>query len=150
MHEGIPGYTIRAGKVRAPAWLDKEFVLAMHGELIAEFGGTSGLLSESSLESTLGKLKQLHHYGDRITLYRLAAAYAYGLIKNHCFVDGNKRVVFVATYTFLGLNGSKLVASQAEAASFFLELAASSESQDVEIAKLARWLEDNSNSVEEA
>lgn len=131
--------------MREPVWLDKEFILSIHGELIAKFGGTSELLNDNSLESTLSKPKQLHYYGgEGITLYRLAAAYAYGFIKNHCFVDGNKRVAFVATYTFLGLNGFKLLASQAEAAGFFLELAASSESQDAEMAKLAQWLEGNS------
>jgi death-on-curing protein len=71
----------------------------------------------------------------------------YGLIKNHCFVDGNKRVALIAIYTFLAVNEIELIASEEDAANFFLYLAASSESQDKLMQELTEWLKSNSEII---
>lgn len=133
-----------------PLWLDSHDVCAIQGEILAESGGTPGVLNEGALESTLNKPKNLYHYGDDVTLYELAASYGYGLVKNHCFVDGNKRVALIAVYTFLSINGIELTASEVDAASFFLELAASLETQEEEMKKLANWLQINSEVISDA
>jgi death on curing protein len=130
-----------------PLWLDSADVWAIQGEILAESGGTMGILSQGALESTLSKPKNLYLHGDGVTLYALAAAYGYGLVKNHCFVDGNNRVALIAVYTFLSINGIELTASEVDAASFFLDLAASLETQDGDMQKLARWLQVNSELI---
>jgi len=130
-----------------PCWLDVRDVCAMQGEILAESGGASGILNKGALESTLNKPVNLYHYGDDITLYKLAASYGYGLAKNHCFVDGNKRIALIAVYTFLFVNGSELVASEADAVRVFLDLAASTETQEDGMEKLAQWLQDNSELI---
>jgi len=133
-----------------PLWLDSHDVCAIQGEILAESGGAPGVLNEGALESTLNKPKNLYHYGDDVTLYELAASYGYGLVKNHCFIDGNKRVALIAVYTFLSINGIELTASEVDAASFFLELAASLETQEEEMKKLASWLQINSEVISDA
>jgi death-on-curing protein len=130
-----------------PLWLDSRDVCAIQGEILAESGGASGILSKGALESTLNKPKNLHHYGDDVTLYELAASYGYGLVKNHCFIDGNKRVALISVYTFLSINGIELMASEVDAASFFLDLAASFETQEEDMNKLANWLQINSKLI---
>ena len=132
-----------------PCWLNIHDVCAIHGEILAISGGASGILNQGNLESTLNKPKNLYHYGNEVTLYELAASYGYGFVKNHCFVDGNKRVALIAVYTFLSINGIELTASEVDAASFFLELAASLEKQEESMEKLVSWLQDNSESIEE-
>ena len=89
-------------------------------------------------------LKLLYHYGSDVTLYKLAAAYGYGLVKNHCFVDGNKRIALITVYTFLSVNGIELTASEVDAVNLFLDLAASVETQEESMEKLAYWLQNNS------
>ena len=130
-----------------PLWLDMHDVCAIQGEILAESGGTPGILNEGALESTLNKPKNLYYYGNDVTLYELAASYGYGLVKNHCFVDGNKRVALIAIYTFLSINGIELTASEVDAASFFLELAASMKTQGEDMKKLANWLQINSELI---
>ena len=132
-----------------PCWLNIHDVCAIHSEILATSGGESGILNQGSLESTLNKPKNLYHYGNDVTLYELAASYGYGFVKNHCFVDGNKRVALIAVYTFLSINGIELTASEVDAASFFLELAASLEKQEQSMEKLVSWLQDNSESIDE-
>jgi death on curing protein len=135
--------------VKEPYWLDAREVCAIHGEIVAETGGSAGLLNEGALDSTLNKPKNLYFYSDETaTIYELAAAYAYGLIKNHCFVDGNKRIALIAAYTFLAINGVELNAAEIDAASFFLDLAASSETQDAAMTRLTEWLDVNSAAIE--
>jgi death on curing protein len=130
-----------------PLWLDSHDVATIQGEILAESGGSAGILSEGALESTVNKPKTLYYYGDEVTLYKLAASYGYGLIKNHCFVDGNKRVALIAVYTFLSINGIELTASEIDAASFFLDLAASPATQEEDMEKLANWLQSNSELI---
>lgn len=129
-----------------PYWLDRRDLIAIHNEILAVSGGKSGILNESALDSTLHKPQNLYHYGNS-TLYELAAAYGYGLVKNHCFVDGNKRIALIAVYTFLGINGIELTASEMDAASYFWELAASQSPQEIEIQKLAQWLQAHSQPI---
>lgn len=131
-----------------PYWLDVRDICAIHGEILAESGGSSGILNKGSLDSTLNKPKNLYFYSNKqASLYELAAAYGYGLVKNHCFVDGNKRIALIAVYTFLAVNGIELIASEEDAANFFLYLAASSELQDVLMQEVTEWLKFNSETI---
>jgi death on curing protein len=129
-------------------WLNEPEIVAIHGEIIAETGGSAGILNRGSLESTINKPKMLYYYRPDASLAELAAAYGYGLVKNHCFIDGNKRIALIAVYTFLQINGIELTASEVDAANFFQDLAASFETQDECIANLARWVEANSTEVD--
>ncbi|PZV16426.1 MAG: type II toxin-antitoxin system death-on-curing family toxin [Pseudanabaena sp.] len=119
----------------------------MHNEIIAESGGAAGILNEGALESTLFKPRNIYHYEEDITLYKLAASYGYGLVKNHCFIDGNKRIALIAVYTFLAINGIELISSETDAAIFFLELAASFGKQEEDMNRLASWLQINSEPI---
>lgn len=131
-----------------PCWLDVRDICAINGEILAQSGGLSGILNKGSLDSTVNKPKNLYFYSNKqASLYELAAAYGYGLIKNHCFVDGNKRVALIAVYTFLAVNGIELIASEEDAANFFLNLAASLESQDILMQELTEWLKFNSEII---
>lgn len=130
-----------------PCWLDIDDVCAIHGEIIAESGGAPGILDKGALESTLNKPINFYHYGDDVTLYDLAASYGYGLVKNHCFLDGNKRIALIAVYTFLAVNVIELTASEVDAVRFFVDLAATQETQAESMKKLACWLQDNSGII---
>lgn len=88
-------------------------VLVMHAELIREFGGQPGIRDRGLLESAMGRPKNLHQY-EATNLFALAAAYVYGITKNHPFIDGNKRVGFVTAYSFLSINGIELSAPEEE------------------------------------
>lgn len=130
-----------------PFWIDISDVCILHNEIIAESGGTSGILNQGALDSTLNKPINLYHYSDDLNLYELAASYGYGLTKNHCFIDGNKRIAFITVYTFLFNNGIEIIASEIDATNIFLDLAASLESQEKDLDKLAKWLQANSNLI---
>jgi death-on-curing protein len=117
-------------------WLDVTDVGAYHAEQIAEHGGGAGLRDRGLLESALARPLNLAAYG-KPTAFELAAAYAFGIAKNHPFVDGNKRVAFVASITFLELNGWKFVAAEEDAAIAFLGLAGGKVTEQ----DLCRWLE---------
>ena len=96
-------------------WLEKALVLAIHDRQVAEHGGSSGLRDDGLLESALARPQQLHAYGDPPPdLADLAASLAFGLSRNHPFVDGNKRTAHVAYRTFLDLNNAELVATDEE------------------------------------
>ena len=97
-------------------WIDKRALLLLHDESLAEHGGAAGLRDEGLLESALAGPQHRASYGNP-DLAELAAAYGVGLGKNHPFIDGNKRVAFLAVGVFLALNGQRLVATQAEARS---------------------------------
>lgn len=121
-----------------PVWLTVELVVAFHDEQLREFGGPPGLRDAGMLESALGRPQNKWSYGET-DLAALAAAYAFGIARNHPFVDGNKRAALLALVTFLGLNGVDLVADQAEAVVVIRELA----SGEIEEEGLARWIRDN-------
>lgn len=119
-----------------PVWLLKPAVLAIHNWMIAEFGGSAGVRDMGLLDSALARPQQLHRYENSSDLSRLAAAYAGGIIRNHPFVDGNKRTGFMAAYVFLGRNGRTLTADEVSAAAMILRLAASEIDED----EYAAWL----------
>ena len=105
-------------------WLEKALALAIHDRQIAEHGGSAGVRDEGLLESALARQQQLHAYGEPAPdLADLAAALAYGLARNHPFVDGNKRTAHVVYRTFLALNGAELVATDEEKYVAMLSLA---------------------------
>ena len=91
----------------APIWLSKAVVLAVHEKLLAEHGGSAGLRDSGLLDSALARPRQLHAYGAPDTCDS-ATAYAAGIIRNHPFVDGNKRTGFMCAYLFLAENGFRL------------------------------------------
>jgi death-on-curing protein len=103
-------------------WLREDVVIAMHGEQIAEHGGSPGVRDTGLLSSALARPQNQVAYG-KPSVFDLAAAYTFGVIQNHPFVDGNKRAGFLAAYVFLDLNGWELVASEAEAVSAVMALA---------------------------
>ena len=105
-------------------WVDFPTLMLLHDESLAEHGGASGLRDEGLLRSALARPLNLLAYGDP-DIAELAAAYGVGLAKNHPFVDGNKRAAFLAAGLFLGLNGQRLVTTQADAALTMLDVAAS-------------------------
>jgi len=105
-------------------WLEKTLVLAIHDRQVAEHGGSAGVRDEGLLESALGRAQQLHAYGDPAPdLADLAAALAYGLARNHPFVDGNKRTAAVCCETFVELNGATVEADDLELFREYLALA---------------------------
>ena len=118
-------------------WLFVETVTAIHHRQVAEHGGGEGLRDEALLSSALARPQNLFTYGEpRPDLASLAAAYAYGIARNHPFVDGNKRTALVAARTFLILNGVDLDATQDEKVLTFLNLAEGVISEE----ELADWI----------
>jgi death-on-curing protein len=107
----------------APKWLLKEAVIAIHERLLSEFGGPSGVRDEGLLDSALARPKNPVAHGRR-SVFELAAAYAFGVVKNHPFVDGNKRTGFTIAIAFLETNGETFTASEADATIQTLALAA--------------------------
>jgi len=125
--------------MKLPVWVLRETVLTLHEQSLAEFGGAAGIRDEGLLDSALAKPENLFAYG-KPTLFELAAGYGFGLVKNHPFVDGNKRVGFIVAVVFLELNGYRFQATEAEAAVRTLALAAGEMSE----ADFAAWLKANS------
>jgi death on curing protein len=105
-----------------PSWMTLDMVLAVHDAAIAQFGGMTGVRDKGLLESALGRPRHLFAYGSS-DLHELAAAYAFGIAKNHPFIDGNKRTAFVVAGLFLQINGWRLTASEPQAAYATLGLA---------------------------
>jgi death-on-curing protein len=124
--------------VSEPVWLTVELVLAIHDRQLRRFGGPSGVRDQGSLESALGRARNRYEY-ESADLAMLAAAYAFGIARNHPFVDGNKRAALLSLVTFLGLNGLEFRADEAEAAVIIRDLAAGL----VDETGLARWIRDN-------
>ena len=120
-------------------WLDPSVIHAVHDEQLGEHGGAAGLRDVGLLESALARPMQLAAYGEPDAA-ALAAAYGFGLAKNHPFVDGNKRTAFVAVELFLTLNGWELAASDADCVIAMLHLAAGDWSEE----QFADWLRVNS------
>lgn len=125
--------------MKTPVWVLRETVLTLHEQSLAEFGGAAGIRDEGLLDSALGKPENLFAYG-KPTVFDLAASYGFGLVKNHPFIDGNKRSGFITAVTFLELNGQHFQATEAEAAVRTLALAAGEMSEK----QYAAWLKENS------
>ena len=121
-----------------PEWLDTTIVLDVHAEQLALFGGADGVRDLGLLESAIGRPLNKFAYGET-ELAALAAAYAFGLARNHPFVDGNKRAAFASIIVFLGLNGIDFDVPPEEATAMILALAAGEVSEE----SLARWIRDN-------
>ncbi len=105
-----------------PVWIEQELVLAIHDRQLVEHGGAEGLRDETLLQSALGR-PQNHFAYESNDVVELAAKYTSGIVKNHPFVDGNKRTGFVVGVLFLELNGYRFRASEEAAATAVLELA---------------------------
>ena len=125
--------------MKMPVWVLRETVLTLHEQSLAAFGGAAGIRDEGLLDSALAKPQNLFAYG-KPTIFDLAASYGFGLVKNHPFIDGNKRVGFIVAVVFLELNGHRFQATEAEAAVRTLALAAGEMSE----AEFAAWLKANS------
>jgi death on curing protein len=109
--------------VDQPLWISKKAVLAMHSEQLAEHGGSDGIRDETLLDSALAKPLNVLAYADEPDIFWLAASYAFGIARNHAFVDGNKRTALVVSITFLDRNGWDIVAPKEEVYFTFLNLA---------------------------
>jgi death-on-curing protein len=110
--------------VKRLRWLTAKAVQAIHEELIARYGGVSGLRAGGLLASAVARPQNLAAYGRNTSVTSLAAAYAWGLLRNHPFVDGNKRTALAAMVVFLELNGCELSCSEAEETAMVLRAAA--------------------------
>jgi death-on-curing protein len=121
--------------MKEPLWVSKKAVLAMHTAQLAEHGGSEGIRDETLLDSVLAKPRNVFAYADQPDIFRLAASYAFGIARNHAFVDGNKRTALVVSLTFLDRNGWDIVASKEDVYFTFLHLADGSLTED----ELTAW-----------
>lgn len=130
-----------------PRWISGQAIIAIHAELIQEHGGLAGKVNEQGLESALSRPENIFSYSEENPdiIVLAAAAYGYGLAMNHCFTDGNKRVALSAIDVFLQLNGLELVASEVDAASTILQIAAGEMSEE----ELIEWIRQNSKELAE-
>jgi death-on-curing protein len=110
--------------MKEPVWIEERDALALHGKLLALHGGGEGIRDKGLLESALARPKQLYAYADSPDLIDMTAAYTAGVVRNHPFVDGNKRTGFVVGVLFLELNGWRFTATEAAATQAVLALAA--------------------------
>ena len=121
--------------MQAWSWIDKQLLIILHDESLTMHGGASGIRDDGLLDSALNRATNLALYS-KPNIAELAAAYGFGLAKNHAFVDGNKRVAFLAMGLFLGLNGYKLKATQVDATLTMLAVAGG----DMNEADFASWI----------
>jgi death-on-curing protein len=118
-----------------PVWIELEVVLAIHDEQLAEHGGQPGVRDRGLLESAMAR-PQNQFACDEHSIARLAASYAFGISRNHPFLDGNRRTSLVVAELFLELNGLELTATDAQCVTTFLQLAAGELSEE----QLAEWI----------
>jgi death on curing protein len=123
---------------KEPIWLTDDQVIAIHSRQLRRFGGALGLRDEGLLRSAIERPLNKWHY-ERTELPELAAAYAFGLAKNHAFVDGNKRIAFTSMMTLLRKNGVRFAPDPAHATRIIISLAAGEVSEE----SLARWIREN-------
>jgi death on curing protein len=123
-----------------PRWLSRQVIEAMNAELIREHGGSHGIRDDGLIDSALARPRNRWGYGES-DLSGLAAAYCYGLVKNHGFIDGNKRIAFMAAYVFLSVNGLELEAPETEAYMAVVDLASGGITED----EFAAWLKDRAH-----
>jgi death-on-curing protein len=121
-----------------PEWLTAVMVVAIHDEQLAIHGGSTGLRDAALLESALDRPRNKWAH-EQAELPELAAAYGFGIARNHPFIDGNKRTSLLSIYTFLGVNGIDFVVPEADAATIILALASGEVSEE----SLTRWIRDN-------
>lgn len=123
-----------------PIWIPREMVLAMHLRQLAEHGGGQGVRDDGLLDSALQRPQNKLAY-ESSDLAELAAAYAFGIARNHPFIDGNKRTALVTSFTFLYVNGLKVITSQEENTKKFMALAKGT----IEEKELADWFKQNTS-----
>ena len=129
--------------MKQPLWIEERDVLALHDRLLALHGGATGLRDRNLLESALARPQQHLAYSESPSMVELAAAYTVGIVRNHPFVDGNKRTGFVVGILFLEVNGYRFTASEEDAAQAVLNLARGELDEPAYIA----FLRDNSSSL---
>jgi len=125
--------------VSEPIWVSRQALELLHGESLKEHSGADGLRDSGLLDSALARAQNISAYESVDDVFRLAAAYAFGIAKNHPFVDGNKRAAFIAAGLFLALNGARLKADKAEATMIMLDLAAG----EITELQFTEWLRRN-------
>lgn len=119
-------------------WVPKDTVFGIHAKSLAVYGGSDGVRDEGLLESALGRPENLAAYGEP-GVFELAAAYGFGIVRNHPFVDGNKRTAFLTAVLFMQLNGYALAADEPEATAVMLAFAGGEVSEE----EFALWLKAN-------
>ncbi len=122
-----------------PIWIDERDALALHDRLLALDGGLPGVRDVGLVQSALARPRQLHAYGDKPDIIDLAAAYTAGIVRDHPFIDGNKRTGFLLGVLFLELNGYRFTATEESAAQAILSLAAGTLDEPA----FAAWLRAN-------
>jgi death on curing protein len=122
-----------------PRWISKKALLLLHEESLADFGGARGLRDDGLLESALARPQNAYAYKPESAIAELAASYAFGLAKNHAFVDGNKRAAFLSIGLFLAINGYRLKADQVDAIQTMLSVASGQLNEE----GLAAWIARN-------
>ena len=121
-------------------WITREAAIAFHERQLSEHGGGTGVRDMGLLESALAKPQNLFAYSDgTVDLAAMAASYAYGIATNHPFIDGNKRTALAVSFVFVEVNGASMTASEPDAYTVFLALAAGEVSED----ELAAWFRKN-------
>jgi death-on-curing protein len=129
--------------MKEPRWLTMEMVRAIHEESLALFGGAVGVRDDALLESAVAHPRSLFAYGDKPTIHHLAAGYCSGIIRNHPFIDGNKRAGLLAARAFLFLNGYDFDPDEAEEVNVIVELAAGNVDEDA----LTEWFKSNTTRI---
>jgi len=124
--------------VKDPVWIDAADVYAFHEQMLSMFGGLDGVRDEGLLHSALNRPQSLFQY-EKPSLFEMAAAYAHGLVKNHPFLDGNKRCGFMAAALFLEINGLRFGATEESAVAYTRSLAAG----EIGVEEYAGWLKES-------
>jgi death on curing protein len=124
---------------RDPKWIDGRALILLHVETLAVHGGLPGLRDISALESALARPRHIHRYEPAADLAKLAAAYGFGIVRNHPFTDGNKRAGFLATGLFLEINQRSFIADPLEAIAVIFRLAEGKLSEE----EFAAWIRRN-------
>ena len=132
-----------ARRPRTPRWLNRTVVDAIHADQLRQHGGLAGVRDENALESALAPAQQKWAYGEERDVAVLAASYGFGLVRNHPYRDGNKRIGFLALATFLGINGYALDATDADVVTTMVSLADGKLSE----AQLASWIREHAQRV---
>ena len=126
--------------MKEPLWIDLRDALFLHDRLLALDGGAAGVRSQDLLESALARPRQLYAYGESPDVVDLAAAYTFGIVRNHPFIDGNKRTAFIIGVLFLELNGYRFTACEEDATEAILHVAAGELSE----AAFSNWMRSSS------
>ncbi len=122
-----------------PIWIERDVILAIHGQQLAEHGGLAGIRSPELLDAALARPQTLAAYDERADVAAIGAMYAIAIARNHPFIDGNKRVAWVAMRTFLVLNDVVLIFDPVDAVTTMLRLAA----DDLDDAAFTQWVRDH-------